>query len=194
MLIKQINGKHTWVHVAIKFLYLYMKTLKVAKLCNGGRQQFHSFNEVQSQVQLLTCVFPQVLHSSSHVMMLPAVEEMRSLVWATLATAALAVVYHLMLVGLVDSALVSSWLFYKILAIQINANCQQPIVKKMFEFWVFWCISIRCAMHTQAMAHKTLLTELPLFVWHVHCWEKLMRIKLSSHHIQHQWQTVLWEK
>jgi len=53
---------------------------------------------------------PQVLHWSSHAMMLLAVEEMWSLVWALPGPAALGVVYHFrMLMGLVDSALVSSW-------------------------------------------------------------------------------------
>ena len=74
-----------------------------------GTQQFHSFNEVQSQVQQLTCVFPQVLHSFSHVIMLLAVEEIWSLVWALPGSAALGVAYHFrILMGLVGSALVSS--------------------------------------------------------------------------------------
>ena len=55
-------------------------------------------------------VFPQVLHSSSHVMMLLSVEEIWSLVWVTLGTAALEVAYHFEIVGLVDSALVSGYI------------------------------------------------------------------------------------
>ena len=57
-------------------------------------------------------------------------------------------------------------------------------------------------MHTQAMAHKALLIELPLAVWHVATLlEKIneglflesIMLKQSSHYIQQQWKTLLWE-
>ena len=50
-----------------------------------------------------------------------------------------------------------------------------PLLEECLDFGSSSVFPIGVAMHTQAMAHKALLTELSLAVMHVHCWDKLMR-------------------
>ena len=50
-----------------------------------------------------------------------------------------------------------------------------PMLDKCLDFASSGVFSIGVAMHTQATAHMALLTELSLAVWHVQCWDKLMR-------------------
>ena len=104
VLVEIFQGRATIANLYL--LHQWECTFRLLLTCVGSGSYSHSKYALSDWL----CVFPQVLHRSSHAIMLMGVEEVRSVVWATLVTAALEGAYHfVMVVGLVNNALVSSY-------------------------------------------------------------------------------------